>query len=64
MPSTLLHGRYLPAFTRIMVKFGGPFVRLHVGKLNAAKTKSATAAQCVRVLCRLHAGPGLPFDRL
>src|SRR5712672_2642975 len=42
MPSTLLHGRYLPAFTRIMVKFGGPFVRLHVGKLNAAKTKSAT----------------------
>jgi DNA-binding transcriptional regulator YhcF (GntR family) len=33
---------YLPAFTRIMVKFGGPFVRLHVGKLNAAKTKSAT----------------------
>ena len=42
MPSTLLHGRYLPAFTRIMVKFGGPFVQLHVGKLNAAKTKSAT----------------------
>jgi hypothetical protein len=33
---------YLPAYTRIMVKFGGPFVRLHVGKLNAAKTKSAT----------------------
>jgi CRP-like cAMP-binding protein len=25
-----------------MVKFGGPFVRLHVGKLNAAKTRSAT----------------------
>src|SRR6201993_3050040 len=23
---------YLPAYTRIMVKFGGPFVRLHVGK--------------------------------
>jgi Crp-like helix-turn-helix domain len=33
---------YLPAYTRIMVKFGGPFVRLHVGKLNAAKTKSVT----------------------
>jgi len=33
---------YLPAYTHIMVKFSGPFVRLHVGKLNAAKTKSAT----------------------
>ncbi len=33
---------YLPAYTRIAVKFGGPFVRLHVGKLDAAKTKSAT----------------------
>jgi hypothetical protein len=33
---------YLPAYTRIMVKFGGPFVRLHVGKLDAAKTKSTT----------------------
>src|SRR3979409_1667593 len=33
---------YLPAYTRIMVKFGGPFVRLRVGKLDAAKTKSAT----------------------
>jgi hypothetical protein len=33
---------YLPAYTRIMVKFGGPFVRLNVGKLEAAKTKSAT----------------------
>jgi DNA-binding transcriptional regulator YhcF (GntR family) len=32
---------YLPAYTRIMVKFGGPFVRLHVGRLDAAKTKSA-----------------------
>src|ERR1700735_4076097 len=32
----------LPAYTRITVKFGGPFVRLPVGKLNAAKTKSAT----------------------
>jgi len=27
---------------RIMVKFGGPFVRLCVGKLNAAKAKSTT----------------------
>ena len=33
---------YLPAYTRIMVKFGGPFVRLRVGKLNAAKAKSTT----------------------
>jgi len=33
---------YLPAYTRIVVKFGGPFVRLHVGKLDAAKTKSST----------------------
>src|SRR6266516_1704000 len=33
---------YLPAYTRIMVKFGGPFVRLNVGKLEAAKTKSAS----------------------
>ena len=33
---------YLPAYTRIMVKFGGPFVRLHVGKLDTAKIKSAT----------------------
>jgi Crp-like helix-turn-helix domain len=32
----------LPAYTRITVKFGGPFMRLAVGKLNAAKTKSAT----------------------
>jgi hypothetical protein len=35
------HG-FLPAYTRIMVKFGGPFVRLHVAKLNAAKAMSAT----------------------
>src|ERR1700682_5718105 len=33
---------YLPAYTRIVVKFGGPFVRLHVGKLDAAKTKART----------------------
>src|SRR3981189_2219239 len=33
---------YLPAYTRIMVKCGGPFVRLRVAKLEAAKTKSAT----------------------
>ena len=31
---------YLPAYTRIVVKFGGPFARLNVGKLEAAKTKS------------------------
>ena len=33
---------FLPAYTRIIVKFGGPFVRLHVGKLEAAKTKSTS----------------------
>ena len=33
---------YLPAYTRIMVKFGGPFVRLRVAKLEAAKLKSQT----------------------
>ena len=33
---------YLPAYSRIMVKFGGPFVRLQVRKLEAAKLKSAT----------------------
>ena len=33
---------YLPAYTRITVKFAGPFVRLHVGKLDAAKTQSKT----------------------
>jgi DNA-binding transcriptional regulator YhcF (GntR family) len=33
---------YLPAYSRIMVKFGGPFARLRVGKLNAAKAKSTT----------------------
>src|SRR3954447_24070341 len=33
---------YLPAYTRIVVKFGGPFVRLPVGKLEAAKEESAS----------------------
>lgn len=33
---------YLPAYTRITVKFGGPFVRLHVRKLEAAKAESAS----------------------
>jgi hypothetical protein len=33
---------YLPAYTRIVVKFAGPFMRLNVGKLDAAKAKSAT----------------------
>jgi hypothetical protein len=33
---------YLPAYTRIIVKFGGPFVRLRVARLDAAKTKSVT----------------------
>ena len=55
---------YLPAYTRIMVKFAGPFVRLPVGKLDAAKTKSADAEQRLRPLCRLHAGADLPVHRL
>src|SRR5215217_4714761 len=33
---------YLPAYTRITVKFGGPFARLHVSRLDAAKLKSRT----------------------
>jgi DNA-binding transcriptional regulator YhcF (GntR family) len=33
---------YLPAYTRIIVKFGGPFVRLQIGKLDAAKSRSST----------------------
>ncbi|EAQ37374.1 transcriptional regulatory protein [Nitrobacter sp. Nb-311A] len=33
---------HLPAYTRIMVKVGGPFVRLKITKLEAAKTKSPT----------------------
>jgi hypothetical protein len=33
---------YLPAYTRIMVKFAGPFVRLPVSKLDAAKKQSPT----------------------
>src|SRR5262249_61107160 len=35
------HG-YLPAYTRICVKFAGPFVRLPISKLEAAKAKSAS----------------------
>ena len=33
---------FLPAYTRIMVKFAGPFVRLPISKLDAAKSKSPT----------------------
>jgi hypothetical protein len=33
---------FLPAYTRITVKFGGPFVRLPIAKLDAAKTTSAS----------------------
>jgi hypothetical protein len=32
----------LPAYTRIIVKFAGPFVRLSVNKLDAAKSRSRT----------------------
>lgn len=33
---------YLPAYSRITVKFGGPFIRLRVGALEAAKLQSST----------------------
>jgi hypothetical protein len=33
---------FLPAYTRITVKFGGPFVRLPIAKLDAAKTTSVS----------------------
>jgi len=33
---------FLPAYSRIMVKFGGPFVRIYVGQLEAAKMQSLT----------------------
>jgi Crp-like helix-turn-helix domain len=33
---------HLPAYTRITVKFGGPFARLQVARLNAAKIRSTT----------------------
>jgi DNA-binding transcriptional regulator YhcF (GntR family) len=35
------HG-FLPAYTRIAVKFGGPFMRLPIGRLEAAKATSLT----------------------
>jgi DNA-binding transcriptional regulator YhcF (GntR family) len=33
---------YLPAYSRIVVKFGGPFSRLPIGKLEMAKLQSAS----------------------
>jgi hypothetical protein len=33
---------FLPAYTRIVVKFGGPFARLPVARLESAKMNSAT----------------------
>ena len=46
---------YLPAYTRIMVKFGGPFVRLRVARLEAAKTQirrpCATCSRATRTAC-------------
>jgi hypothetical protein len=36
---------YLPAYTRICVKFAGPFVRLPVSRLDAAKQKSRALSQ-------------------
>ena len=46
------------------VKFGGPFVRLQVRKLEAAQNSVTLAAQRLRALCRLHAGPDLSVHRL
>ena len=40
---------YLPAYTRIVVKFGGPFVRLQVAKLEAAKAKLFATDTAMRV---------------
>jgi CRP-like cAMP-binding protein len=34
----------LPAFSRIVVRFGGPFARLPIARLQAAKSKSGTLA--------------------
>ncbi len=45
---------FLPAYTRIIVKFGGPFVRLPVSKLDAAKVKStacATSSRATPIAC-------------
>src|SRR5262249_21267617 len=36
---------FLPAYTRITVKFGGPVVRLSVSKLDAAKASSMSLRQ-------------------
>jgi Crp-like helix-turn-helix protein len=33
---------FLPAYTRIVVKFGGPFAQMAIGKLEAAKLQSKT----------------------
>lgn len=33
---------FQPAYTRISVKFGGPFARVHVARLEAAKLRSAS----------------------
>ena len=46
---------FLPAYTRICVKFGGPFVRLPVGKLDAAKSevgaRCATSSRAMPTAC-------------
>ena len=33
---------YLPAYSRIIVKFGGSFIRLHINRLEAVKAQSPT----------------------
>ena len=56
---------YLPAYTRIMVKFGGPVCAPERRKARGREgSTSATTAQRVRPLRRLHAGTDLPVDRL
>ena len=53
------HGR-LPAYCRIVVKYGGPFVRLPVSVLEAAKGQVIDVAVPVRALRRLPAGADVP----
>src|SRR5258706_11563051 len=40
---------YLPAYTRILYKLGGPFVRLHVSRLDAAKSKPSSMSNPLSV---------------
>ena len=57
---------YLPAYTRIMVKFGGPFVRLHVGKLKRRKQsrpRCATFSRAMPTACSPRSSSRRPATR-